>query len=176
MLIDCEAAASINTTDDNTFTPTEEPPLSSKDESLVLAETEVLPDVSLGPGLNSPHRLDMSDMRLDVAKISADIQGGEELYRRALNRVEGLMGFVEKAEVDFSVLNRLEPENRRLKAKLRTANGDVETIKGKLSPSATLSQLIVRIQPSASRALKTKCSVKKSVNCRLRLPTVSKSS
>lgn len=107
--------------------------LSSKDESLVLAETDVLPDVSRGPGLNSPHRMDMSDMRLDVAKISADIQGGEELYRRALNRVEGLMGFVEKAEVDFSVLNRLEPENRRLKAKLRTANGDVETIKGKLS-------------------------------------------
>ena len=196
-----ELTARLNTTDDNTFTPTEEPPvnsgtqsrfiseslkdfsapaftasvqngvknidvtpqpqltpvtqaetkhqmgtvakttplesqnesLSSKDESLVLAETEVLPDVSLGPGLNSPHRLDMSDMRLDVAKISADIQGGEELYRRALNRVEGLMGFVEKAEVDFSVLNRLEPENRRLKAKLRTANGDVETIKGKLS-------------------------------------------
>jgi len=80
----------------------------------------------------------MSEMRLDVAKISADIQGGEELYRRgeelyrrALNRVEGLMGFVEKAEIDFSVLNRLEPENRRLKAKLRTANGDVETIKGR---------------------------------------------
>ena len=196
-----ELTARLNTTDDNTFTPTEEPPvnsgtqsrfiseslkgfsapaltadvksnvknidvtpqpqltpvtqpetkhqmgtvakttpveshnesLSSKDESLVLAETDVLPDVSRGPGLNSPHRMDMSDMRLDVAKISADIQGGEELYRRALNRVEGLMGFVEKAEVDFSVLNRLEPENRRLKAKLRTANGDVETIKGKLS-------------------------------------------
>ena len=106
---------------------------SSKDDSLILAEADVLPNVSREPGFDGPQRLDMSEMRLDVAKISADIQGGEELYRRALNRVEGLMGFVEKAEVDFSVLNRLEPENRRLKAKLRTANGDVETIKGKLS-------------------------------------------
>jgi len=105
----------------------------SKDDSLILAEADVLPNVSREPGFDGPQRLDMSEMRLDVAKISADIQGGEELYRRALNRVEGLMGFVEKAEVDFSVLNRLEPENRRLKAKLRTANGDVETIKGKLS-------------------------------------------
>ncbi|WP_154813608.1 coiled-coil domain-containing protein [Hellea balneolensis] len=87
------------------------------------------PDIDLvGPG-----RLNMSEMRLDVAKISADIQGGEELYRRALQRVEGLMGFVEKAEVDFSVLNRLEPENRRLKARIRTSNGEVEGLKAKVS-------------------------------------------
>ncbi|MEP3892200.1 MAG: hypothetical protein ABJN69_17205 [Hellea sp.] len=92
-----------------------------------------LPDVSTDLNLSGPKRFDMSEMRVDVAKISADIQGGEELYRRALQRVEGLMTFVEKAEVDFSVLNRLEPENRRLKAKLRTANGDVENFKGKLS-------------------------------------------
>lgn len=82
--------------------------------------------------LSGPGRLDMSEMRLDVAKISADIQGGEELYRRALQRVEGLMGFVEKAEVDFSVLNRLEPENRRLKARIRTSNGEVEGLKAKI--------------------------------------------
>ena len=92
-----------------------------------------LPDVSTDLNLSGPKRLDMGEMRVDVAKISADIQNGEELYRRALQRVEGLMGYVEKAEVDFSVLNRLEPENRRLKAKLRTANGEVENYKGKLS-------------------------------------------
>lgn len=112
-------------------------------EALAAAETETshetpsaqkpLPDVSTDLNLSGPKRLDMGEMRVDVAKISADIQSGEELYRRALQRVEGLMGFVEKAEVDFSVLNRLEPENRRLKAKLRTANGDVENFKGKLS-------------------------------------------
>ncbi len=85
------------------------------------------------PSLASPGRLDIGVMRTDVAKISADIQSGEELYRRALQRVEGLMGLVEKAEIDFSVLNRLEPENRRLKARLRTVQGDIEAKKNKLS-------------------------------------------
>lgn len=99
----------------------------------IAPEHDTLPDVSTDMDLAGPQRLNMGDMRVDVAKISADIQSGEELYRRALLRVEGLMGFVEKAEVDFSVLNRLEPENRRLKAKLRTANGQVEDVKGKLS-------------------------------------------
>jgi len=92
-----------------------------------------LPNVETDLSFSGPSRLDMGAMRLDVAKISADIQSGEEVYRRALQRVEGLMSFVEKAEVDFSILNRLEPENRRLKAKLRTSQGEVETIKGKLS-------------------------------------------
>ena len=95
--------------------------------------TQGLPIIDADIDLSGPARLDMGEMRLDVAKISADIQGGEELYRRALQRVEGLMGFVEKAEVDFSVLNRLEPENRRLKAKLRTANGEVEGFKAKVN-------------------------------------------
>ena len=93
---------------------------------------EGLPNIDADIELSGPARLDMGAMRLDVAKISADIQGGEELYRRALQRVEGLMGFVEKAEIDFSVLNRLEPENRRLKAKLRTANGEVEGFRAKV--------------------------------------------
>ena len=96
-------------------------------------QTDELPSINSDIPLTGPNRLDMGAMRLDVAKISADIQSGEEIYRRALQRVEGLMGFVEKAEVDFSVLNRLEPENRRLKAKLRTSQGEVETIKGKLA-------------------------------------------
>ena len=81
----------------------------------------------------NPTRLNMAEMRMDVARISSDIQGGEELYRRALQRVEGLMGSVEKAEVDFSVLNRLEPENRRLKARLRTAQSELESQKSKLN-------------------------------------------
>jgi len=96
-------------------------------------QTDELPNISSDIPLTGPNRLDVGAMRLDVAKISADIQSGEEIYRRALQRVEGLMGFVEKAEVDFSVLNRLEPENRRLKAKLRTSQGEVQTINGKLA-------------------------------------------
>jgi len=96
-----------------------------------------LPNVNSDMSLSGPKRLNMGEMRVDVAKISADIQSGEELYRRALQRVEGLMGFVEKAEVDFSVLNRLEPENRRLKAKLRTANSEVADFKAKINLLAT---------------------------------------
>ena len=80
-----------------------------------------------------PSRLNISELRVDVAKISSDIQSGEELYRRALQRVEGLMGQVEKAEIDFSVLNRLEPENRRLKARLRTVQSEFEDKKNKFS-------------------------------------------
>ena len=99
-------------------------------------ENEAIPTIDADIPLAGPSRLDMGAMRLDVAKISADIQSGEEIYRRALQRVEGLMGFVEKAEVDFSVLNRLEPENRRLKARLRTTQGEIETVKSKLTLTA----------------------------------------
>ena len=114
-----------------------EPPIEEMETPEPSAEenenNENLPNIDSDITLSVPSRLDMGAMRLDVAKISADIQSGEEIYRRALQRVEGLMGFVEKAEVDFSVLNRLEPENRRLKAKLRTSQGEAETIKGKLN-------------------------------------------
>ena len=106
-------------------------------QSIEVKNNEDLPAIETDMALSGPNRLDMGAVRLDVAKISADIQSGEEIYRRALQRVEGLMSFVEKAEVDFSVLNRLEPENRRLKAKLRTSQGEVEIIKGKLTLTAT---------------------------------------
>ncbi len=69
---------------------------------------------------------DLNAMRLDVARISADIQSGEELYRRAQKRIDNLTSFVERAEVDFSLLNRLEPENRRLKARVRTLESEFD--------------------------------------------------
>ncbi len=78
------------------------------------------------PSTNRPMRADIGAMRLDVARISADIQSGEELYRRAQQRIENLTSFVERAEVDFSMLNRLEPENRRLKARNRTIEREIE--------------------------------------------------
>lgn len=71
-------------------------------------------------------RADLSTMRLDVARITADIQSAEELYRRAQRRIEGLTQVVEKAEVDFSLLNRLEPENRRLKARNRALESEID--------------------------------------------------
>ena len=78
------------------------------------------------PALSRPDRADIGAMRLDVARISADIQSGEELYRRAQQRIENLTGFVERAEIDFSMLNRLEPENRRLKARNRTIEREMD--------------------------------------------------
>jgi len=93
----------------------EETPLKAEVQKKVIKEVitpSELPTLETDISLSGPNRLDVGAMRLDVAKISADIQSGEEIYRRALQRVEGLMGFVEKAEVDFSVLNRLEPENK----------------------------------------------------------------
>ena len=82
--------------------------------------------VSPPPAVNRSDRADIGAMRLDVARISADIQSGEELYRRAQQRIENLTGFVERAEIDFSMLNRLEPENRRLKARNRTIEREID--------------------------------------------------
>ena len=62
-------------------------------------------------------RANVSELRLDVSRITSDIENGDALYRRAQQRVQGLMQFVERAEVDFSLLERIEPENRRLKAR-----------------------------------------------------------
>jgi hypothetical protein len=78
------------------------------------------------PPVRRSDRADVGAMRLDVARISADIQSGEELYRRAQQRIENLTQFVERAEVDFSMLNRLEPENRRLKARNRTLEREID--------------------------------------------------
>ena len=69
-------------------------------------------------------RVNLGELRMDVARITSDIQSGERLYQRAQQRVESLMGFVERAEVDFSLLNRLEPENRRLKARNRVLEAE----------------------------------------------------
>jgi len=72
-------------------------------------------------------RVNLSELRVDVARISSDIQSGERLYQRAQQRVESLTSFVERAEVDFSLLNRLEPENRRLKARNRVLEAENES-------------------------------------------------
>ena len=90
-------------------------------------------DVGLQAVIPRPARTDVNAMRLDVARISADIQSGEELYRRAQQRIENLTSFVERADVDFSLLNRLEPENRRLKARNRTVESELDDHQRKLS-------------------------------------------
>ncbi|WP_409433512.1 hypothetical protein ACJ3XI_03115 [Litorimonas sp. RW-G-Af-16] len=88
-------------------------------------ETTKALDVKIPSAFTREEGADLNAMRLDVARISADIQSGEELYRRAQKRIENLTAFVERAEVDFSLLNRLEPENRRLKARNRTLEAEI---------------------------------------------------
>jgi hypothetical protein len=84
-------------------------------------------DIAFPTSFTREKGADLNAMRLDVARISADIQSGEELYCRAQKRIENLTQFVEHAEVDFSLLNRLEPENRRLKARNRTLEADLDS-------------------------------------------------
>ena len=91
----------------------------------------VNPSIDMGQPLT--RRINMGDLRLDVARITSDIDNGEALYRRAHQRVGNLMSFVERAEVDFSLLDRLEPENRRLKARNRTLSSEVETQSHKIN-------------------------------------------
>ncbi len=105
-------------------TPNETPPRAQNEDAF---------DVGVNPVLPRPARADVSAMRLDVARISADIQSGEELYRRAQQRIENLTSFVERADIDFSLLNRLEPENRRLKARNRTLEAEIDDKQRKLS-------------------------------------------
>ena len=71
-------------------------------------------------------RANVGELRLDVSRIYSDIENGEALYRRAQQRVQGLMHFVDKAEVDFSLLERIEPENRRLKARNAIVTKELE--------------------------------------------------
>jgi len=76
---------------------------------------------------------DVGDVRVDVARISADIQSGEELYRRAQIRIESLTQFVEHAEIDMAALKRLEPENRDLKQSNQSLANNLEKAKRKIS-------------------------------------------
>lgn len=72
-------------------------------------------------------------LRHDISKISTDFENGDALYKRAQMRIKNLNGFAEKAELSFSLVSRLEPENRRLKARNLTITRDLETNKINLS-------------------------------------------
>ena len=57
------------------------------------------------PGMDA---LNLSEMRLDVVRISSDIESGESLYRRAQQRIENLVSFIERAEVTMSRLSHVD--------------------------------------------------------------------
>ena len=119
------AAAAIDVTD-----RTDEEPVFVKHED----EEDLGPSLEVSREPSNPvQRVNLGDMRLDVARINSDIESGEALYQRAQQRVQNLMAYVERAEVDFSLLNRLEPENRRLKSRKRALESEIETIKNRNS-------------------------------------------
>lgn len=62
-------------------------------------------------------RADINALRTDVDSLVSDLQNGESLYRRAQTRIENLSRSVEEAESGFTLLNRLQPENLKLKAR-----------------------------------------------------------
>ena len=102
--------------------------------SVDIPDTVPTVDVTTPEPMRAPSELlhkraNLSEVRMDVARITSDIQSGERLYQRAQQRVESLMSFVERAEVDFSLLNRLEPENKRLKARNRVLEAESEADK-----------------------------------------------
>jgi len=68
----------------------------------------------------------LSELRHDISKISIDVENGDALYRRAQARIKNLNSFAEKAEISFSLVARLEPENRRLKARNLSLSREME--------------------------------------------------
>ena len=111
--------------DDDTdmFESDEELTVSIPDDTPTIAVAPLRERAPVEPDLLHK-RVNLGELRMDVARITSDIQSGERLYQRAQQRVESLMQFVERAEVDFSLLNRLEPENRRLKARNRVLEAE----------------------------------------------------
>jgi len=78
-------------------------------------------------------RINLGDMRMDVSSIISDIENGDSMFRRAQQRVENLTSYIERAEVDFSLLDRLEPENRALKSENLALTSELEKRKSKIA-------------------------------------------
>jgi len=86
---------------------------------------------------NTQRRINLGEMRMDVASIISDIENGDNMYRRAQQRVENLNSFIQRAEVDFSLLDRLEPENRALKSENLTLQSELDKRKTRISQLTT---------------------------------------
>jgi len=78
-------------------------------------------------------RINLGEMRMDVANIMSDIESGDSMYRRAQQRVENLTNFIQRAEVDFSLLDRLEPENRALKSENMSLSSELDKRKSNIA-------------------------------------------
>ena len=77
-------------------------------------------------------RADINALRTDVDSLVSDLQNGESLYRRAQTRIENLSRSVEEAESGFTLLNRLQPENLRLKTRNKLLIKDFDKVSRQL--------------------------------------------
>ena len=67
----------------------------------------------------------------ELARLQADIMAGLHVQRRAEKNLEAISKLLERAEINQNLLNRLEPENRRLKARNRALEEQVKQLSRK---------------------------------------------
>jgi len=112
-------------------------------------------------------RADINALRTDVDSLVSDLQNGESLYRRAQTRIENLSRSVEEAESGFTLLNRLQPENLRLKTRnkllikdfdkisrqLKTAESELEDHKKWLAERTEKAELLTKQLSQSNKSL-----------------------
>lgn len=94
----------------------------------------------------------------ELAQLHADITAGLQVQRRAEKNLEAINRLLEHAEINQNLLNRLEPENRRLKARNRALEEQVKQLSRKAGvdiANATLQQTNLLDQHSLYDGLNT---------------------
>jgi len=80
----------------------------------------------------------LTHMRNDLARLNKDMSSGEQFYAQSLRRISDLIDYAYETEATLSALEKLEPENQRLKDQLAIVHKDLtdqvvraETLKSK---------------------------------------------
>jgi len=81
----------------------------------------------------------LTHMRNDLAQLNKDMSSGEQFYAQSLRRINDLIEYAYETETTLSALEKLEPENARLKDELAEA-------------SAKLTDQVVRAESAKSKA------------------------
>ena len=81
----------------------------------------------------------LKHMRNDLAQLNKDMSSGEQFYAQSLRRINDLIEYAYETETTLSALEKLEPENVRLKEELMQA-------------SAKLTDQVVRAESAKSKA------------------------
>jgi|GEM_PF-3441091 len=64
----------------------------------------------------------LTHMRNDLAQLNKDMSSGEQFYAQSLRRINDLIDYAYETETTLSALEKLEPENARLKEELAEAS------------------------------------------------------